>query len=345
MLVFGNDLLYQNGVSLFKSGDKKWKWFYNPFLCLSVLSMIFFRDLSLILVDNETYSTIVGDYAFKMKLKKQLYIIMSVCSGLCIFSYLCHIWYGYHRKEHYLIDLDFSRMRYLLDSVNPKWKILINIILLENRIFMGLTFASFSFGLLYINLSLKDFLIFGLFWSVLSTFWGFSCLVGGWYIQLFYFFFVSKYFTNQFKLINNRLECLAFIQKSRTFNLRLKSLLSEMDATHRALEDSDKFWSKYILINWIAVSLGMTAEVIVVLFQTMHIFLYMFWFIDIFVFVLYFMFLIKSAVSVHNEANKTYRHLYSLLNKNFINLYLSNNFKVSSFRFVPLLLLLFQINS
>ena len=329
MLVLGNDLLYQNGVSLFKSGDKKRKWFYNPFLCLTLLSIIFFRDLSSLLVDSETYSTIVGDFALKIKFKKQFNIVLSSAEGMMVLSHLCHIWYGYHNKESYLIDLDLKQSRHLLESVNSKWKPMINLFLLVNRIFVALMLSISSFGSLYINLSFKDFLIFGVFWSLMSTLCAFISYMGIWYIQLFYFFFVSKYFTNQFKLINHRIVYLTLIRTKRNFNLCLKTLLRELDATHRALENSDKFWSKYLLFNWMSLSLGITTEIIFLSFERDLGLIYGMWFIDCIAFIFYFMFLIKSAVSVHNEANKTYRCLYSLLNENYSNLYLSNNFKVS----------------
>ena len=333
MLVLGNQLLYQNGISLFKSGDTKRKWFYNPLLCLTVLSIIFFRDLSSLLVNNETYSTIVGDYALKLQFKKQFNIVMSSAEGMMVLSYLCHFWYRYHRKENYLIDLKFIRNRHLLNSVNSKWKLIINLFLSMNRIFVALMIGISSFGSLYINLSLQDFLIFGVFWSLFSTFCGF-CYIGIWYIQIFYFFLVSKYFANRFKLINNRLIGLASVENIRNSNRGLKSLLIEIDAIHRSLENSDKFWSKYLLLNWITLTLGITTEIVILSFERIGTILYVMWFMDCTSFIIYFMFLTKSAANVHNEANKTHRYLYSLLNKNYKNLYLSNIFKVSIDNFI-----------
>src|SRR5689334_16863055 len=80
MLNFGNQILYRNGVSVFKSGDKRRHWFFNPFLCVSVLLIFLYRDFTSLVVDNEKYSIIVGDFAFKFKLKKELNLILIVCS-------------------------------------------------------------------------------------------------------------------------------------------------------------------------------------------------------------------------------------------------------------------------
>ena len=258
MLVFGNDLLYQNGVSLFQSGNKKRKWFNNPFLCLTLLSIVLVRDLSSLLVDNETYSTIVGDFSFKLKFKKEFKYVFISCTALCVGSYLCHMWYRYRKKENYLICFD-SKL-HLTDAINWKWKLFAKIFLLKNRVFCALMFGCISFGLLYLNLSLIDFLIFGIFWSILTTFCGYSCYINIWYIQIFYFIFVSKYFTNKFRIINYRLIGLAFIRNRRNLNSELSSLLKQIDATHRSLQDSDQFWSKYLLFNWIAIWTGLHNE-------------------------------------------------------------------------------------
>ena len=269
-VIFGKDLLYQNGVSFFKSEEQKRKWYFNPYIILC-LSLVFgFREFSSLIANNEMYSTLVGDHSFKFKLRRHLNFLMGTSTLFTAGLHLCHLWYWINNRPNYSVDIDSNQNRYLLDLIDWKYKAILKLFLIENRVFIAFFCGICSFGLLYINLSLTNFLIFGVFWSILFSIYGFIGVVGFWHLHLFYFLYVTKYFVNRLKLINYRLICLNEQGYVISYRKGLISILSQIDKTHRDIKESDNFWSKYILLNWILISMGLSAELVFLIYTDPH---------------------------------------------------------------------------
>ena len=323
-LYYGKGILYENGISMFRIGGQKRKPYFNPIVCIIINLILIIRDISSLVIDEERYSIIVGDLTFKWKLKKEWIGFMFCMFSYLILSEVCHLWY-YHKKRHnYLIETNWvdSHRTITLSRREKLWKNLLKFYLDVN---IPVTFGTVSLTSLYVSTSLPDFLIFGVPWSIYVAFVGYQSIRIFVY-QVLYFKLVSKYFRNELKIINYRLILLLLYENNS--EVVLNRILKDIDKTHRCLEGTDQFWSKYIAINWVTLSFCISFEIFIIIYGKLGIVIWFAMIIDLFVFIVFMWFLTTSGTDVYNEANETPKHLNNIFCRLNSSLNLKLKFKV-----------------
>ena len=117
-----------------------------------------------------------------------------------------------------------------------------------------------------------------------------------------YFYYVCKYYRNQFKLINNRLIATTLVPIERKGHI-IRVLIEHLDTTQRRVNDSDRFWNAILFLNWNLISITMSIELLLILYENSLIvkIIIVYDFID---FVLYFIVLCHSCASVHYQSSQ-----------------------------------------
>ena len=109
ILVFGKEILYQNGITFAKYSERKRKNLLNPTNVLVFNTIFFIRELSLILVQKEHYLLAMGDFHFRLRI--HWHILMLLFIFFFGGSSLCHLWYHKKGKTDYMIRMDVKGKR------------------------------------------------------------------------------------------------------------------------------------------------------------------------------------------------------------------------------------------
>jgi len=101
------------------------------------------------------------------------------------------------------------------------------------------------------NLSLYDFLIFGILWTIFYPFYCyFSCSAAYWLPA--YYYIVCYYFKLRFNSIQNKLKNLIFQEKSSNLRKNLiiiKQILKEHNDLCQRIDSYNKYWRKHLTIT------------------------------------------------------------------------------------------------
>jgi len=127
------------------------------------------------------------------------------------------------------------------------------ILFLSGLYIHGVTFGCFIIAVMTFafNLSLWDFILFGILWSILWPVWTYTCgSLAFW--SAAYYYIVCYYLKIRLNSIQNKLRDL--LSKSRTSKIRskcstIKQILEEHNDLCRKIDNYNKFWRKYLTIT------------------------------------------------------------------------------------------------
>ena len=181
---------------------------------------------------------------------------------------------------------------------------------------IGFTCLGISLFSLFTTQETIHIVLFGIPWSLLLFLWGYNG--GPHFLHLiFYFYYVCKYYRNQFKLINNRLIATTLVPIERKRHI-IRVLIEQLDTTQRRLKDSDRFWSGILFFNWNLISVTLSVELLLVLYDGNSLIVKAIITFDFIEFVLYLIVLCHSCASVHHQSRKFHDSLicvYTRLNQ------------------------------
>ena len=290
--------LYSIG-SLFVSNIRiKRKVIFNPTMILINFFIVFVRQVLSLLLNDRNISLMLGDFAFKWKLKSMWNSILII--AILQTSSILVVHFQFHKTN----DYPFRMSRHLKQTpYEVKWKQIFIIKLIEKTV----TLTTIAYGLIHIisyTLSSTHFelLIYGLPWLVIDLpFIVYVTSVVFW--NSIYFDVLTHNLKLQLRLENSRMKYLVTttVSKLHLFNLT-KSIMKNLNKIHFLIQWKSKFWSLFVFFNcFTSGSIG--GICIAQLFGDANLVTRIFFIYAFLVEASIVTFLLYSAIRVHNEAN------------------------------------------
>ena len=304
------ELLYGFGISFVKpSLESKRRKFFDPLYITIINVVIMSKDFSSMIVNNDTFSIIVGDYAYKWKLKNQFNLLMVLTFILPVGTHLFH--FLYYRKKKFDYWLTLSSDDHPLGTVVTLDRIsqfVLNMFEVITHVMFPMGFFLLCFSSLAMSCTLKELVLSGIPWSIVYAFYGLYD-PGMYLFQMLYFVVLSYDCKLEFKQLNRNLESFTRTQTKNTWNFEpnLKIFIKTLDRNRRDFTKINDFWSKYLFFNWIAMSSVLSGFLLQILFGKLGITINCMFGSIFMIGVIYLSVLIYSATTLYNETNKTFK--------------------------------------
>jgi hypothetical protein len=310
--------LYRMGLSLFSFGSQKRNRFHNPFFISFIISAQMLKSITAILMKEDKYRLLlIGDFDYFLNGRNFFNTTALLFAPLALFPQFLHYW-KYYKNES---PSHLKPFEMISGLVSPKSIGLINRedinqLLNKSKLMfkvskfsaVGISIAAMflSFIPLIINSSFELYLI-EIFWVLLFTVYYYFC-ANITFSEVTYFYIICLYL--KLKLINaNNSMRKVFEKKYKMNNYKMKNILKSLNSIISEINTyNNDFWSKYLMIVLIIVTIGLDLNLFQSIFGKMILF-----YCSCSAFSLL-MILINTASSVSFDANISYK----LLNKLFI---------------------------
>ena len=325
LVIFGAEShLYRIGLSLYKTGSVKRKWFYNPILVFIITTQLLIRNIVFLLLPemSEEFYLYLGDagyfigYRILSEITAVLITLISVLSqiinymnykngikpiDLKVFSMVSN---GLITPQS--IGLNDKQMVYKLIKVIKTTLLLSQIVLKSVPCVVFIIVMS-----LFVKLPLKLFFIAvpntGFVWAI-SCHYIYSIII----YQFVYYFLITYYLKSKILLINTKLK--SIIEKRSICNKNVMKFIRELNAIYYEINEyNSNYWSKFLLIIWFTISSIIALLTFVVLFSEQNIIFKIFLSFFALIFTSILIFIINISSDVYNEANNSYILFNSLM--------------------------------
>ena len=154
-------------------------------------------------------------------------------------------------------------------------------------------------------------LIFGIPWAVFGSIIGlYTGLIA--VTQILYYTLITLKIKLQLKLENNRLNYLRLKLSNRVLALNLNKILKKLNQIHSNIDESNKFWSKYLFS--MCFGIGINCSIFIAqLLDNLDIYTLITFINLLFTTILCICLLLYSSVRVNNESNNSLKIINKLL--------------------------------
>jgi hypothetical protein len=316
--------LYRIGLSLFSFGSQKRKRFHNPFFISFIICVQILKSITGILMKKDKYKLLlIGDFDYFLNGRYFFNTTNVLFASLALLSQLLHYW-KYYKSESPSYMKPFEMVSGL---VSPKSIGLINredinqLLKKSKLIFKVSKFSNIGFIIsaiflsgipLIINSSFELYLV-EIFWVLLFTVYSYFC-INIIFSQMTYFYIICLYLKLKLRNANNSITKI-FEKMYKMNNYRMKNILKSLNSIISETNTyNNDFWSKYLMIVLILVTISLDLVLFQSIFGKSNFFIKTILFCASCSQFSLLMILINTASSVSFEAKKSYK----LLNKLFI---------------------------
>lgn len=306
--------LYKIGISLNSNETVKRKLIYNPILMTIILSIVLMRDLLSYLINDRAISLKLGDlsYNWKVKLTWNLTIVIAMTTVVLIKA----LFYSYYLKtiDPSKSDRNFTNKNSKLDKTT---EMLLNSIMRIIEILTMLTFL-LPLATLYYSCSIFELFVYGLPWAILlaiSALYAFQTFL--W--QAIYYCLIAYKFKLLLQLENLNLIQLLNIsgQSFKTIiEIKFNKIFRSINKIHVNIKISNKFWSKWLLFQFLFLCLFCAPFLTQLFFGEKQILITCMFSLITPLLLCYLLIINLFSQFVYNEANKTYKILTKLIHFN-----------------------------
>jgi len=319
--------LYKIGLSLFPNESIKRSKLHNPLYIFIIQSQLLIRCLISLFSsgNNPNLYIIIGDLGYFMNARVHIDIATSLTTFLSIISQILH--YNNYRngiKPSYLKPFEMmsglvSPQSIGLTNREDVYKMIkMSKILFKTlkslsifAFFLGFMIAFWAF---IQKTSTKQFLIFGIPYSII---WGNSCYNTYCIIvsQIIYFYVICYYLKCKIFRINQKIRNLIKISKFKfSLNTDLVQTIRSLNSIYEEINNyNSNYWSKFLFWIWISLTFIINTMAYQSIFGKLD---FLMRFSIAYVCILYIwilLLIIKTASSVHIEANKSYKLFNSFI--------------------------------
>jgi len=313
--------LYLIGLSNFKIGSKTRNAFHNPILIFAINSIQAIKFILSLLFSrrNSIIRTLIADGAYYLE---AILHLNSATLLLAILALLTQIHNYFNQNE-----LSFLKpLQMISGSISPQsigftqiqdiksllkmTKISFFVSYLFTMIAIPFVAFTFSFVSLYLNLSLIEFIVFGIPNTILWTlyaYYSYNFL----FWQINYLFLICYYLKCKLRRINQQLSN-RIKNKVKSNDRFIIGLVCSLTLIYSEINDYDRsYWCIFLLIVFATFTSIINATLYLILFTEMNLMLRISCLYVVFVFSSALIFIIGITSSVTYEANKVYKLLYS----------------------------------
>jgi hypothetical protein len=321
--------LYRNGLSLFSFGSQTRNRFHNPFFISFIICVQILKSITAILMKEDKYRfLLIGDFPYFLNARYFMNSAIILWSLLALFSQLLHYW-KYYKNESPSYLKPFEMISGLVSpkSIGLINREHINQLLKKSKLIFKvskvLTFGTSFFGFCVIGITLiinstPSLYWIEFLWALLYTIWDYHSNNIN-LSQITYFYIICLYLKLKLRNTNNSITK-SFSRKFKMTNYKMKSILKSLDSIISEINiHNNDFWSKYLMIVLMLVTIAFDILLFQSLFGKMSLFFKITFFYASCLVFLSLIIMINTASSVSFEAKKS----YNLLNKLFITI--SNN--------------------
>ncbi len=314
--------LYRIGLSLFSFGSQKRNRLHNPFFISFIICVQILKSITGILMKEDKYKLLlIGDFDYFLNGRYFFNTTNVLFGSLALFSQLLHYW-KYYKSESPSYMKPFKMISGLIspESIGLINREDINQLLNKSKIMfivskfsnIGIIFSAiFLSGIpLIINSSFELYLI-EIFWVLLFTVYSYFC-INIIFSQMTYFYIICLYLKLKLRNANNSIEK-SFEKKYKMNIHRMKNILKSLNSIISEINSyNNDFWSKYLMIILILVTISLDLVLFQSIFGEMNFFIKTILFYASCSEFSLLMILINTASSVSFEVKKSYKLLNNL---------------------------------
>jgi hypothetical protein len=316
--------LYRIGLSLFSFGSAMRNRFHNPFFILFVDCVEVIRSITAIHLKEDKYRLLLmGDFAYFINCQNFLNLVVILWGLLALFSQSLHYWKYYNNESPSYLkpfemicglvspkSIGLTNREHIIQLLN-KSKIMFKV---SNFLAFGTGFACFWLsGIPLIINSTPSLYWIEILWTSLHTIQGYHTTNIN-LSQMTYFYIICLYLKLKLRNANNSITK-SFGRKYKMTNNKMKNILKSLDSIIAEINIySNEFWSEYLIIVLMLVTINFDLLLFESLFGKMSLLFKIILFYGSILMFLLLIILINTASSVSFEAKKS----YILLNKLFI---------------------------
>ena len=332
--------LYRIGLSLFQNGFCKRTNLHNPKIIFIMQLQLWMRCMISLFSsgENRDLYVYIGEFGYFFNARVNIDIAAGLITSLALISQILH----YYDYKNNIAPEYLKPFQMISGLISPKsvgltheedvyklvkfskislkvWKFVSDLILFAGFIISFVPFIQ--------NFSTKQFIFFGIIHSIA---WGISC----YYIysiiisQMAYFYIICYYLKCKIYRINE----LLILKTSRRFNLSPRTnLINIIYSLHSIYievnEINSNYWSKFLFWIWISLAFIINTLAFESIYGKMDLIVRFILIYVCIIFICILFMVIKTASSVHFEANKSYKLLNSCY-LSFSSRRKNNNFKL-----------------